>query len=628
MKKLLLTVLCVSALLLPGCKQEPATVHEDEKEDKVTVTFNLGYSGATDAPAPVAIEAGGRLGDQFPAAPQREGYIFIGWFSGTIQYTAQSVIRRDITLTAKWESESLPPPELPPPPEAELFENLTLATPLKDYSHGNPLMTQEFGADPNILVWDDRVYVYMTADSFIYSGGNVVDMAQNYGHIRSFRVLSSADLVNWTQHPDIKRDDISSGSWISNTWAPAPVAKVINGVKKIFLYFSNNTTTAVISAENPLGPWTSPRSNALLSSSTPNTTGVGHIFDPGVLVDDDGKAYIYFGGATPSGGDAANYTSKHPKPQNMRAVELAADMINITGTPVLLDVPFTFEASEINKINGRYYYSYSSNPQVTQYKTMPDSAPNNNGETAAQIRANAEKNGESLSIGYAIGNNPLPNSDGTGFVLTGMVMANPGSFGLGSGNNHHKMFEFKGKWYIVYHTRLLSNAMFPDTTDWNYRSTSIDAVTINTDGTIKQVEGTRNGVEQVGSFDPYVPIDAATMAVMAGVKTAEYTPQGESRKKMKVTDINTGDWIALRGVDFGSTGTGKFKCRITAPTAKSVIQIRQGSLAGHPIGYVIIEPGQSDLTVDLLRTVTGVHDLVFVFYGQGYDFEQWQFINE
>jgi arabinoxylan arabinofuranohydrolase len=270
---------------------------------------------------------------------------------------------------------------------------------------------------------------------------------------------------------------------------------------------------------------------------------------------------------------------------------------------------------------------------------MPDSAPNNSGETAAQIRANALLNGETLSIGYAISDKPMPNEDGTGFVLTGMIMPNPSSMFTKSdgspippNNNHHKMFEFKDKWYLIYHTKLLQVAwnehVEPIDDSWNYRSTSIDAVTINADGTIKQVVGTRNGVAQVGYFNPYEPTDAATMAVMAGIKTAEYTPQGETRKKMKVTDINTGDWIALRGVDFGATGAKKFTCRVTAPASKGVIQIKQDSLTGAPIGYVIIEAGQSgEITVDLLRTVTGVHDLVFVFYGQGYDFEQWQFVN-
>ncbi|MDR2575217.1 MAG: family 43 glycosylhydrolase [Treponema sp.] len=509
-----------------------------------------------------------------------------------------------------------------PPPEAALFTNLKLTTPLKDYSHGNPLMTQEFGADPNILVWEGRVYVYMTADSFIYSGGQVIDMAQNYGHIQSFRVLSSADLVNWTQHPDIKKSDITRGNWISNLWAPAPVAKEVNGQEKIFLYFSNNTNTAVISADDPLGPWTSPRSNALLSSSTPNTAGVGHIFDPGVLIDDDGRAYIYFGGATPSGGDAVNYDSNHPRPKNMRVVELGEDMTSIIGTPVLLDIPFTFEASEINKINGKYYYSYSSNPQVTRYRTMPDDKTNPSGWTSAQIREYAEKNGESMSIGYAISDKPLPNQDGTGFELTGMVMPNPGTmFEMGSNNNHHKIFQFKDKWYIVYHTHLLSDALFPSK-DWNYRSTSIDKVTIKTDGKIETVKGTRTGVKQVGYFDPYQPVNAATMAVMAGISTTEVS--GERR--MKVTDIDSGDWIALRGVDFGNAGAKKFSCHVMPPVDKGVIQIKLDGLKGKAIGYIIIEAGESEITVELLTTVTGVHDVVFIFHGKGYDFEEWQFI--
>ena len=369
----------VVLVLLPGCGKE-------EEAPSVTVTFNLGYDNAQGTPAPVKITKNGTLGKNLPQTPIRnDGYTFIGWFSNGVEYTAQApAIADDITLTAEWAKNA--------PDEASLFNNLTLATPYKGYNDGNPLMTQEFGADPNVLVKDGRVYVYMTADSFIYGNdGKVVDMAQNYGHILSFRVLSSADLVNWTQHSDIEKSKITSGSWIQNLWAPAPVVKEVNGREKIFLYFSNNTNTAVISADNPLGPWTSPRSNALLSSSTPNTNGVGHIFDPGVLIDDDGRAYIYFGGATPSGGSADNYDSNHPRPKNMRVVELGADMISIIGTPVLLDIPFTFEASEINKIKGKYYYSYSSNPQVTRYKTMPDNKTNPSGWTAAQIRAYAEK---------------------------------------------------------------------------------------------------------------------------------------------------------------------------------------------------------------------------------------------
>ena len=97
---------------------------------------------------------------------------------------------------------------------------------------------------------------------------------------------------------------------------------------------------------------------------------------------------------------------------------------------------------------------------------------------------------------------------------------------------------------------------------------------------------------------------------------------------MKVTNIHSGDWIALRGVDFGETGASKFMCRVTPlASGNGIIQIRLGGLEGAAVGYVIIEAGQSaEITVDLLRIVTGIHDLVFVFHGQAYDFEQWQFL--
>jgi hypothetical protein len=86
-------------------------------------------------------------------------------------------------------------------------------------------------------------------------------------------------------------------------------------------------------------------------------------------------------------------------------------------------------------------------------------------------------------------------------------------------------------------------------------------------------------------------------------------------------------------VDFGGRGASeaggaqKFSCRVTPPeNGRCVIQIKLDGLDGKPVGYVDVVPGKSEITVKLLQTVTGVHDLVFVFYGQGWEFEQWQFI--
>jgi arabinoxylan arabinofuranohydrolase len=250
---------------------------------------------------------------------------------------------------------------------------------------------------------------------------------------------------------------------------------------------------------------------------------------------------------------------------------------------------------------------------VGHYKNRPDDFPE-----AVLI-------GDSFNIAYLTSDTPLGFASRETSVFHGVVLPNPGfMFQMPYNNNHHKIFEFKGKYYITYHTKLLQDVMGINL-NFNYRSTSIDAVNLNPDGTFEVVNGTRTGVPQIGYFNPYKITDAATMNVMAGISTAEYVDMDRVRR-MKVTNISSGDWIALRGVDFGTAGAKKLYCRINPLTSSSgVIQIKQGGLDGTPIGYVVVKPGQGSYTINLLKIVTGIDDLVFIFYGSGYDFEEWQF---
>jgi len=288
-------------------------------------------------------------------------------------------------------------------------------------------------------------------------------------------------------------------------------------------------------------------------------------------------------------------------------------MISIAGTPQTLGAPFIFEDSGINKIGNTYYYSYCSNFQVSNYLQRRQDFP-----AAATIR----KNG---AITYMTSDNPLGP-----YTLRKMILPNPGEmFNTKGGNNHHAIFEFRGKYYIVYHSRLLEMAMgVPETLPREgYRSTHIDEVNIQIDGTIDEIKGSRKGVAQSGRFNPFELTSAATIGNQAGISTVAVP--GEQR--MKVTDIDSGDWIALYGVDFGNGASGadgaqNFSCHITpAEKGRGIIQIKLDGLDGKPVGYVDVAPGKSEITVKLLQTVTGVHDLVFVFYGQGYEFEEWQF---
>jgi arabinoxylan arabinofuranohydrolase len=217
-----------------------------------------------------------------------------------------------------------------------------------------------------------------------------------------------------------------------------------------------------------------------------------------------------------------------------------------------------------------------------------------------------------------------------------MILTNPGEmFNIKAGNNHHAIFQFRNKRYIVYHSRLLATAMGLDdegkasAEGEGYRITHVDEVNVQGDGTIDLIQGTRSGPTMSGYFDPYQATNAATIGVMAGISTTAVS----GTQNMKVTDIHSGDWLALYGVDFGTEANGatKFKYKIKPPAGnnKYGIQIKLDSLNGPAVGYAIFDKNTAatEITVDLLEKVYGVHDLVFVFLGDGYDFEQWQFVH-
>lgn len=73
----------------------------------------------------------------------------------------------------------------------------------KKLGYSNPLVTTDFGADPYAIVYDGRVYVYMTSDDYEYdANGNVLN--NSFGYIKTLRIISSDDMVNWTDHGEIK----------------------------------------------------------------------------------------------------------------------------------------------------------------------------------------------------------------------------------------------------------------------------------------------------------------------------------------------------------------------------------------------------------------------------------------
>ena len=447
------------------------------------------------------------------------------------------------------------------------FGNVSFATGYKKSNENNPLISQYFGADPGVMEYNGRVYVFMTDDHLLYSNGQLKDI--EYGTINCIRCISSDDLVNWTDHGLIN----AAGSnglcrWGGNSWAPTACHKKINGKEKFFLYFANGGNgIAVLEADSPTGPWKDPIGKALISRSTPNCGNVEWLFDPAVLVDDDGTGYLYFGGGVPSGQNA------HPK--TARCVKLGSDMTSIVGTPQTIDPPYLFEDSGIHKFNGKYYYSYCSN-----FST----GGNQYGLSGGAIQ-------------YMVSDYPLGP-----FTYVGEAFKGIGTFFGTGGNNHHTIFKFNNQWYLFYHAQYLQDNMG---LKGGYRSTHIDKVTINSNGTIQAITGTKKGVSQIKSFDPFRTQRAATFSHQGGI-----TISGSG--DYSTVQAKKGSWYRVSGVDCGS-GAETMTFKASSNTG-CIVKVCTGSANGTVVSYVEIPAGSSmqEITVPV-QGLSGKNDLYFVF---------------
>jgi len=468
----------------------------------------------------------------------------------------------------------------------------------KTPTNGNPLISHKFGADPYAITYNGRLYLYLTNDHLQYDASGQV-VGNTYSTINKITVISSDDLVNWTDHGEIPvAGPQGIASWAANSWAPAVAYKKINGQDKFFLYFANNASSiGVLTSDSPIGPWVDPIGRSLVNRSTPGVSGVPWVFDPAVLIDDDGSAYMYFGGGYDTG-KAAN-------PQSARVIRLGNDMISTVGSAVMIDAPYFFEDSGIHKYNGKYYYSYSSN---FASGARPPGSPGG---------------GE---IAYMVSDHPMGP-----FTYQKVILRNPGYFFGVGGNNHHAMFEFQGEWYIAYHSQVVADAMgIP----LGYRSPHLNKVFYDGNGVIQDIQANLTGVPQLKNLNPYVRVEAETIAWNGGIQTEKSNEPGSMvpSVNMNVAYINHEDWTAVSNVDFGSSGATEFTAKIASATSGGTIELRINSLTGPVIGTLDVPAtgGWQNWTLAsaAVNNVTGVHDLYLIFKGNsGYLFniDYWQF---
>ncbi|MFC9946205.1 family 43 glycosylhydrolase [Streptomyces pratensis] len=286
---------------------------------------------------------------------------------------------------------------------------------------GNPLV-EGWYADPDAVVYDDRFWIFPTT-------------SRSYSEQTFMDAFSSTDMVTWTKHSKVL--DIADVSWAKYAlWAPAPVFR--DG--KYYLYFAANDIQSnsehggigVAVADRPEGPYKDAVGGPLVSRFHNGAQPI----DQDVFIDDDGQAYMYYGGWG-----------------HANVVKLNADMTSLgtfaDGSTYKEITPENYtEGSFMFKRGGKYYMMWSEGGW-----TGPD-----------------------YSVSYAMSDSP------TGpFEKIDRVLGQDPAVARGSGHNSVVNVPGTDIWYIVYHRRPLRE------TDGNHRALAYDRIHFNEDGTIRPV---------------------------------------------------------------------------------------------------------------------------------------------
>lgn len=290
----------------------------------------------------------------------------------------------------------------------------------------NPLFAPLYTADPAVLVDGGRVYLFTGRDEALPAAKDYV--------MHEWRLFSSCDMVNWKDEGvPIKVKDFA---WAKGSaWA----SDVVKRHGKYWFYSTVAHATVpgfsigVAVSDSPTGPFVDARGSALITNDMTRQTDISwDDLDPGVFLDDDGQAYLYWG----------NTVLKYAKLKaNMTELD---GPINVVPVANFVEAPYLHKRSSHGK--STYYLSYSQHfPEETAYMTGP--SPTGPWTPQGVVM---ERNVKTKTI-------------------------------------HHAFFEFNGKSYVAYH-----NAELPGGDEFR-RSVAVEEFSYRADGTIPFIHQTKAG---------------------------------------------------------------------------------------------------------------------------------------
>lgn len=285
---------------------------------------------------------------------------------------------------------------------------------------GNPLFGGWY-ADPELHFFAGRYYVYPTGSA-------------DFASQASFECWSSTDLTDWRNEGVIL--DFKDVPWSTNfaAWAPSCAEK--DG--KYFFYFSagDGAGLGVAVSDSPAGPFRDAIGRPLVGFYPHGAQPI----DAHCFVDDDGQAYLYFGGH--------RHCVVAPLTPTMCAFN--RDFREITPSPDYVEAPFMV------KRRGVYYLMWSEGGWGDH----------------------------TYLAAYGVSDNPYGP-----FKYGGRILENHPEVANGAG--HHSVLRLPGtddEWVICYHRRPLGE------TNAHHRVTCLDRLVFKGDGSIAPVTLTHEGV--------------------------------------------------------------------------------------------------------------------------------------
>lgn len=464
------------------------------------------------------------------------------------------------------------------------------------------------GANPYMPLWEHvpdgepRVFTY-NGETRVYVYGSHDTLRTEYCGLD--QVVWSApvsDLTDW------RYDGVCFHSMDGE---PLYAPDVVQKGDTFYMYAAPDRGSKVVVAKskNPAGPF-----------EDPVETELG--FDPGILVDDDGRVYAYWG-----------FTSAY-------CAELNDDMATIKpGTLREHIIPHCergggwweaeeehadkvfsfFEASSLRKIGGKYIYIYSRR----QCEAVPEEG------------LPADSNGY---LAYAYSDEPLG-----GWVYGGIISNNAGELiecadgtkkrAYPTGNNHGSIIEVNGQWYVFYH-RMTG-------TDEFARQAMLDPIDVAVDGSGRvyigrieyneagepvssaETEMTSQGAH-IGGLDSRALISAGYACCLTS-ETEGTTPFAESSagayikpvyegaESSPIVRIKSGTTAGFRYIDLGTESPKEIYMKLDDAVSGGRVSVRLDSADGECIAAVTTEQGKSGYTAALECEVTGKHALYFRF---------------